>query len=233
MKIFRCPRPLPPPQITTQFSPEDVDESILTILKHLGYADDNEIFEELGSPYPSPAKSFYIILTSKLNVLSLPWDNQIELSEDAIMMSPKMQMPQSLTIQGRDQFFRRKQMPNPGSPDLYSFTGTMMPQYQFDSGEQTINQLPSIDTSLDQVTTAVIESLESENYLFFYPNDFCLIVRGIDGAVYSLIEFQLGDAAVTEFSQRLPITIKFQFLGGDLLSFSHLIDIVANGIQTL
>jgi len=227
---YIIPKPLPLPYVGDPIDPESVEKTVLISLRHLGYKTDDDIYQELSSPANTMAKLFNCMLTSKINIESLPWaelSNEQEfiekISQEAFLMDPKPTVS-SFSLQGRDNFFRRPKVPSAGSPDYFSLAQKVSWADEASVEEfQSEHVFDFVTGKLEYVITQLQKRFKADGVLFFYPNDLTLITHVPNDNSYSIIFF--------EYAESSEIKIILRQIQGTITGFQYMIMMIDNEIK--
>lgn len=188
-ETYVVPIPLPLPNTQDPISEAEVDKQYFPVLRNIGYPSDEAIMQELVSPGATDAKMFYYLLTSQLDVKSLPWDgipSEPLPDEERFMMTPRMMAPVG-SLHTNDAFFRRPKVPSPGSPDFYSFVDKSWANVDVGVITNTVIEFEPVSTDPEVLMATIQAKLVDLNCMFLFPNDNNLIVNCQHDDLYIMI----------------------------------------------
>lgn len=189
---YKFPTPLPLPNISTPVPDDQITDDILKIYENLGYSDRNEVLGDLKKPETTIAKVFFCMMTSNLDIESLPWGQQVSgqpISSDEFIVDNQDFQP-GFVAHTNDVFFRKPKPHSFGSPDMYSFA-EQAEWASVDVGEPQYAQVQdftSIESSITNLMFAFQKKMDEAGNSYFYPNDTTLIIRSYDSETYCVLQ---------------------------------------------
>ena len=200
---YKVPKPLPLPYNIGPIDPETVDQSLISILRSIGYSSDKDIYDEFRSETTTKAKIFYLMYNRLVSLQSIPWpDSNIDSSvpEELFMMTPRQVVMMS-PPGGNDEFGRRNKIPHEmQSPDSvvqslarpvdWSSIPLLKPEEEDGNQiEQTFSDIPG---PLEVVVTGLQKAFQGV-YDYVYPNDMEFIIRRAPN-LFTILTFEYQSA---------------------------------------
>ena len=146
------PAPLPPPLITESVDPASLSPSIISVLRQIGFNNDEELREELTADRSTMAKTFLFLMLRRLSFDSLPWGDE-ERPVVSLGITPETVLE-----------FR--------PPSQYLANIVVLQERSIDN----------IGMRHDNVVTLLQQYLTECGYLWYYPHDDLIMARRlIDG----------------------------------------------------
>ena len=227
---YEFPRPFPVPFIAEPMNPKDVPPATFSVLRSIGYQNDQEIIDELTAPHHTMAKVFAHMLSHDIAIDALNWPTDVEteaIPNEAFMISPDPQAMGSLHM--NDPFRRRKSIPDVSSPETFSlverrFT-TPFPDQQ-DKYEEEDQTFDKIYVPLDHIMCGLQKCLVGEaGFEYLHPDDQHLLARNTADDSYVIFIAQYTDEDEIQLKM-VPIRIEKP-------QFDALVDVVTICIQEL
>ena len=191
-KYYTTPIPFPLPNLTIDEEKAGVPDDVLDTLKKIGFSDE-ELKEELSSPEPSTAKSFWAIMTQIMSVEALPWsmtgENASEQGISSIASHQKIMDEQSFYDNDEaphditdDPFFRIRRY----SGSLESPIKSMIQKAEWapESPSLVPQTSPYIEVHAkmpsENIVAEIQKTLSNQNLDWLFPDDELLFVKSND-----------------------------------------------------
>jgi len=224
---YTVPSPLPVPIVEHPIDPSTVDQSVLNVIKQIGFSDDN-LIQQLNSEGASSAKSFCLLLTRQTSLDSLPWEEYFPPSSPeqdiAFLMAAEPPPPVNFVFPKNDPFFRRK-FNDSGSLGVYSMierSSVFENSYLYQGDQSYI--IPPMASSLENIVSSVQGFLLDSEYDWLYPNDITLFARkSRSQGPYYAFHFV--------FEKDYAISIKI-FVQGGSSSFEQFCSLIVNAVSS-
>ena len=217
---YVLPYPLPVPSFEEPIPLETIPPEVVNLLKKIGYANEDELKQDLMAPEHTMAKVFYFMLTSQISTEQLQWDFSVggvpTLPDDsAIMIEPAMA---SYTLNVGDPFHRHAM--DPGSMQSVGRSLSVPISAEWAVSEQAIVyeqthmiMCPGLD--LTQAIFAMQILMRHLEMQWFHPDDETIICRHQQG-IYVVIQARDADP-------QTPTTLQLQLLSGPQEGFSVIV----------
>ena len=231
---YKVPTPLPLGAMTKPIKMEDVDSSLMVILKSIGYESDEEIAEELSAGSPTMAKVFYMMFMRISDVEDLPWPGR---DSDACVddMEAQFIMPASQIAMGVAQNpFRRREVIEPGS--LGYVVGSVaapatwgndpLPEVEV-TDEQMFEGIP---LSIADIFAKAQQMFDRQGYDWFHPNDQEMLVRvpTSEGFMYLKVIASSDDVNSTSIVMKVVHGGKGREFGDIIANFKDLMEVAVD-----
>ena len=218
---YMLPTPLPIPLMTEPINPENIDQSIINVLRQIGFTNDEELMHDFTMTGHSMVKVFYQMLTTRQSLDSLPWqsepgDKTEEANAEPFMVSPMDQVI-GFQMAGADPFTRRRRMSAQGvsSPNV-SFSLAERVQWADLAAHEFKSDIvqPCVDITLplEVLMTKMQCMLQMICFQFFHPNDLTLIAKHPDDEMYLVVRVQRTTPELLQmtlfFTQATPTVVQ-------------------------
>ncbi|OHT00552.1 hypothetical protein TRFO_07869 [Tritrichomonas foetus] len=208
---YPLPVPLPLPSLRDPIDPSTIEPFILSILKAIGYASEDDVKKELLEDHQTMAKVFYHMSVTRMSIEGYEWSDDDEsenedsnhnnedsenqdddgsIGNDPFMMPPR-EIP-TMSIQTSDPFKRRRINNEVSSMDSsirslaqpVGWGETDVPESVYED-EQIFT---SIQAPLSTLIVTLIKMIGKHEMEWKYPDDMTLICRRMDKTLYILFK---------------------------------------------
>ena len=220
-RYYTVPLPFPLPGVNNMVSKDDAPQEVLDTLKKIGFSDD-EIRKELSCMEPTPAKSFWAILTQKVSIEKLPWcepfNNITQIQHNDSLVHP----PFNETISLKDPFYRSHRFSGSlcslSSPDLSLVDTASWAPDSIPSLRNTDDVFLTARATADQCIADLQKEFSSKSIDWLFPDDEIIFCRFKDTYAYTYVTSSTEETA----------NIAIGFAGGSNEYFSPFIDMVCS-----
>ena len=231
------PKPLPVPFISNPVDPATVPASTYSVLRCIGYANDQEITDELTAPNHTMAKVFANMLSHNITVDALNWptDNETaSIPEEAFIVSPDTQAMGS--VHNSDPFKRRRMIPSVSSPETFSLVerqfGNVFPTNDLPDLEEQCQQYDQICAPLDHIMAGLQKCLTTEvDFEYLHPDDMHLFARNSSHDSYVVFEARYTDEEQVQLTM-MPLRIEKKSFDALVLLVEHCIEGIIDECST-
>lgn len=204
---YCIPTPLPIPIMEKPLDTALIDGGILSILKGIGYASDEDIMREITSNSHTSAKVFYEMYQRHISVEYLPWEDEGSVysnPDEMFMMSPKL-------IGGgqmQDPFRRNEKVfsPDISSPDIRSVAHrasgwdvAFAPELDGDC-ERIYDP---VTVQLEVLMTTLQKWLTENDFKWFHPDDMQLVAKLTGHDFFMTLKAEYGSAESVQVTATL------------------------------
>jgi hypothetical protein len=185
---YVAPAPIPFSQYSVPVDPTTLSEDILSILRQIGYSDEDELRADLQVETVSMAKVFVATLTAQVDLERLPWDESFAAKDGDVLANETFLEVSAAEPDPDDPFRRGKRQPIAGS----SLTVRSIPSsVDWCVRAATIVSVWIVEDQIDvaelSVWTVMAQIQVTANELamqYFHPDPITTYLRTPDGDFY-------------------------------------------------
>jgi BR serine/threonine kinase len=221
--MYIAPTPLPLPIFNDVIRIEDLDAELRDVFRQIGYENDEDLREDLGSENHSIAKNFYKILKSDISWDNFEWDFDSPNRPDAPAPAPSFALPQSSFGWGSS--FGEATMLASSDSLEGSVLHTRLICVGGSPNSEGSSQAIYFSVPLEWMMMAVQDFLGRRAFAWFHPDETTLLARRK--------EPQMDLELHTEFDLSAQLRLKVKLKNGEQREFDQIVADLRDWIEAI
>lgn len=194
---YRLPSPIPFTRFSVPINLETLASDVILVLKQIGYGDDEELAKDLQTTSVSMAKVFVAMLTARLDLDELPWEETADEPADSLLITASFLAgppPTAAALDPEDPFRRRVRAQGSMSPVSMAMRPDWCVEAPTPVGEWVMEDTIELrKVTLWSAMKSVQDAVDDCGMQYFHPDPITVYVRRNDRKFYVSLRAEFGD----------------------------------------